>query len=471
MTAATRRHPAPRATAGRWFSGLPRLFWVLWAGILINRLGTLVEPFLGVYLVAVRGFSVAAAGAVLAVYALGSMTSQILGGWLADKLGRRAALSAGMLANGACLIALGYVTAAPAVIAMTFAAGATIDLYRPAAQALAADLIPAAGRARAYGLISWAANLGFSAAMLSGGMLAQAGFRWLFWADALTCAAFAALAWRALPAAPARAAAQATQPRGFAGVLRDRVMAAFMLVVLGQMVVYQQGFTTLPIAMHAAGLAPRGYGLVMALNGIVIVIVQPLAGPWLSRRDQSLVIVAGNLLLGAGFAVTCLASSLMGYGGAVCIWTLGEIAIAAAGAAVVADLAPAHLRGRYLGLYGAVCSLGALLAPLGGTQLLRAGSPALWLTCGAVAGAAALGQLALAPALRRRTRPHHRPRPPHRRQRWPEHKRSGSTPPQAGDAQNGRSAPGHMHARTAVTRARFGSPASGCLSLPSARRP
>ncbi len=398
MTRACRRRPAPRASAGRWFGGLPRLFWVLWAGILINRLGTLVEPFLGVYLVAVRGFSVAAAGAVLAVYALGSMASQILGGWLADRLGRRAALTVGMLANGASLIALGYVTA--------------IDMYRPAAQALVADLIPAAGRARAYGLISWAANLGFSAAMLSGGMLAQAGFRWLFWADALTCAAFAALAWRALPAAPARAVAQATQPRGFADVLRDRVMAGFMLVVLGQMVVYQQGFTTLPIAMHAAGLQPRGYGLVMALNGMVIVIVQPLAGTWLGRCDQGLVIAAGNVLLGAGFAVTCLASSVLGYGGAVGIWTLGEIATAAAGGAVVADLAPAHLRGRYLGLHGAVCSLGALLAPLGGTQLLRAGAPALWLTCGAVAGAAALGQLALAPTLRRRTRPHHRPRPP-----------------------------------------------------------
>jgi MFS family permease len=299
MTGVTRRRPDPRTSAGRWFGDLPRLFWMLWAGILINRLGTLIEPFLGVYLIAVRGFSVAAAGAVLAIYALGSMASQILGGWLADRLGRRATLTVGMLANGASLIALGYTTAAPAVIAMTFAAGATIDMYRPAAQALVADLIPAAERARAYGLISWAANLGFSAAMLAGGMLAQTGFRWLFWADALTCVAFAALAWRALPAAPARAVAQATQPRGFADVLHDRVMAGFMLVVLGQTIVYQQGFTTLPIAMHAAGFPPRGYGLVMALNGIVIVIVQPLAGTWLGRHDQGLVIVAGNVLLGA----------------------------------------------------------------------------------------------------------------------------------------------------------------------------
>lgn len=406
MATATRRHPAPPPPprpGHRRAGGLPRLFWVLWSGILVNRLGTLVEPFLGIYLVAVRGFPVTAAGVALAIYAAGSVLSQVLGGALADALGRRATLTLGMLANAAALIALGYMTSPPAVIAATFAAGMTIDIYRPAAQALVADLIPAAGRARAYGLISWAANLGFSAAMLSGGMLAQAGFRWLFWADALTCAAFAALAWRAIPPAPARPGAQPSGPGGFGEVMRDRVMAGFALVVLGYMTVYQQAFTTLPIAMHAGGLPPRAYGLVMALNGIVIVTIQPVAGRWLARRDHSLTVVAGNILTGAGFAATALASTVLTYAGAVCVWTLGEIAMATAGLAVVSGLAPARLRGRYLGLYGAALSLGGLLAPLVGTQLLRLGASALWLTCGAVAAAAAVGQLALAPAIRDRT--------------------------------------------------------------------
>jgi MFS family permease len=327
---------------------------------------------------------------------------------LADTLGRRAALAAGMVANGASLIALGYVTAAPAVIAMTFAAGATIDIYRPAAQALVADLIPAAGRSRAYCILSWAANLGFSVAMLSGGMLAEAGFRWLFWADALTCAAFAALAWRAMPGTQTRPRARRNEPGGFGEVLRDRVMTAFAFVALGYMTVYQQAFTTLPLAMHADGLQPRAYGLVMALNGIVIIILQPLAGRWLASRDHSLIVVAGNMLTGAGFAATALASTILGYAGAVCVWTLGEIAMAMAGGAIVAGLAPAHLRGRYLGLYGAASSLGALLAPLAGTQLLRLGAPTLWLTCGALAMATALGQATLAPAIRNRTHPDHR---------------------------------------------------------------
>src|SRR5262245_47325197 len=103
----------------------------------------------------------------------------------------------------------------------------------------------------------------------------------------------------------------------------------------------------------------------------------------------------------------------------------------------MAGCAPTYLRGRYLGLHGAVCSLDALLAPLGGTQLLGAGAPALWLTCGAVAAAAALGQLALSPALRRRTRPHHSPTTPSPPATLARAQTTGPIPPQAADAQNG----------------------------------
>src|SRR6266542_947636 len=355
--------------------GLPRPFWVLWSGTLINRLGTMVEPFLGLYLVGVRGLSVVVAGVVLAVYGMGSMISH------------------------------GYVTAIAAVITKTFAFGVTIDLYRPASQAMVADLIPSAERTRAYGLMFWAANLGFSIAMVLGGTLAQAGYRWLFGADALSCTVFALLVWRAVPETRVGPAEHGTQARAFREVLRDRVMIGFTLAMLGHAAVYQQAFTTLPLAMRADGLPPRAYGLAMAFNGITIVLVQPLISRWLGRHDHSMVIVVGNVLIGAGFTVTSLASSALTYMGAVFVWTLGEIAVAAVGGAIAAGLATAHLRGRYLGLFGAAWSTGALLAPLGGTPLLDLGAPTLWLTCGAVAAVVSLSQLALTPAIRCRTRP------------------------------------------------------------------
>jgi hypothetical protein len=107
-------------------------------------------------------------------------------------------------------------------------------------------------------------------------------------------------------------------------------MVGSMFVVLGYTAVYQQAFTTLPIAIHAGGLPPSAYGLVMALNGSVIVIAWPLTSRLLASKNHSLVVAAGIMLTGAGFAVTALASSVLAYASAVSVWTLGEIAMAAA---------------------------------------------------------------------------------------------------------------------------------------------
>jgi hypothetical protein len=152
--------------------GLPRAFRVLWSGVLINRLGTVVVPFLALYLSGPRGLSVQATGAVLAVCGAGSVLSQLAGGILADRIDRRGTLAGAMLANASCMIALGYPAAIPAIVAVVFLLGLSFDMYRPAQAAILADLISPAERPRAFALIYWAVNLGFDVAMVLGGALA-----------------------------------------------------------------------------------------------------------------------------------------------------------------------------------------------------------------------------------------------------------------------------------------------------------
>jgi MFS family permease len=405
MTSVGEQLPAPAASRLPPFlrtrlGGLPRAFWALWAGSFVNRLGTMVEPFLAFYLTGARGFSVAATGVVLALFGLGSVFSQALGGVLADRLGRRATLSGGMLATAAAMLALGYVTATPAVVAVVFVLGVSIDIYRPASQALVADLVPPADRPRAYGLLFWAINLGFAVAMVFGGTLSRAGFSWLFWIDAVTCAVFAVLVWRAVPETRARRADR--EPGGFRDVLRDRVAVASVLIVFGYAFVYLQAYSTLPLAMRHAGLPPQAYGLAMAVNGVGIVIVQPLTVAWLARRDASRVLAAGMATVGLGFGLTALAGSTPVFAATVLVWTLGEVLFAAVSSAIIADLAPPHLRGRYGGLYGTAFSAAALLGPLGGSWLLGHGAWLPWATCAALCAASGAGALALAPAVRRR---------------------------------------------------------------------
>ncbi len=399
--AAGRSRAARRFVCSR-FGGLPRPFWVLWGGTLANRIGYLVEPFLALYLSSARGLSLAATGVVLAANGAGSIFSQLAGGTLADLIGRRATLTFGMLANAAALLMLGYAHGFSALLAATFVLGLTIDIYRPASSALVADLVPATQRPRAYGLLFWAVNLGFAIAMVLGGMLARAGFAWLFWCDAATCALFGLLVWRAVPETRARQSGTARQRGSFADVLRDPLMVAFVLLTFAVTFVYMQAYTTLPLTMKITGLPAPAYGLAMAVNGLVIIAIQPLAGAWLGRQDHSTVLACGMIFTGAGFGLTALATATWSYAVTVFIWTLGEILAASVALAVVANLSPAHLRGRYSGAYGLAYSAGYLLAPLGGTRLLAQGRAVLWLACAGLCAAAALGQLALRPAIRRR---------------------------------------------------------------------
>jgi MFS family permease len=136
----------------------------------------------------------------------------------------------------------------------------------------------------------------------------------------------------------------------------------------------------------------------------VIVVVQPIAVRLLDGRDRASVLAVSMLLVGVGGGLGAVVHSGASHAGAILLWTLGEIGIAVMFGATFADLAPADLRGRYMGVAGTTWSLGAVLGPLLGTALLyHAGRTALWAACSAAGLALFAAQLALAPVLCRRT--------------------------------------------------------------------
>jgi MFS family permease len=256
--------------------------------------------------------------------------------------------------------------------------------------------------------------MGFSVAAVLGGVLARHGYGLLFWVDALTCLLFGTVIWRGLPADQRDSGARRSAATGsYLAVLRDRVMTAYVLLLLLHASVQFQVATTLPLAMGLDGLSPTDFGVAAALNGAVVVICQPFVLKRLGRFDHSRVMGAGVALLGLGFGCTALAHSLPAYCLTVVVWTTGEITIAAVVQTIVADLAPEWLRGRYNGLFGAAFALASVVAPAGGSALLaHFGPTVLWVTCLAVCLAAALGQLALGRAIRaRRDRPDEEPEP------------------------------------------------------------
>jgi MFS family permease len=154
---------------------MPRAAWVLFGGTFINRFGTFVMPFLALYLTR-QGFSIARAGLAVGAYGAGLVCASVLGGHLADRMGRRNTIALSMFASAAAMLTLSQARAYSSIVALTWAAGLASELYRPASHALIADLVPEDQRVVAFGIYRFAVNLGFAAGPATAGFLAEHSF-------------------------------------------------------------------------------------------------------------------------------------------------------------------------------------------------------------------------------------------------------------------------------------------------------
>ena len=377
----------------------------------VNRCGAFVVPFLSVYLTQVRGYSIAVAGSVASLYGLGAMLASLFGGYLADHVGRRATMILALLGGGTGMIALGFVHDLRVIAPATFTIALVGEAYRPAMQAAVADLVPAEDRIRAFGLLYWVINLGYSVGVSLGGALASASFLLLFLGDGATTLLFGLLVARAVPetsAAHARPAAATPAParrhllHDFVAPYLDGPFGIFVLLNVLVLLVFMQGIAALPIDMTARGVSHAWLGAVLGINGVTIVLLQPLLAAPIQRRNRSRVIALGALLVGLGFGLGIFAHGPALFGIAVVVWTIGEILTLPIANAVVADVAPAAMRGRYQGAYGLSFGLAGFVAPLAGTFVLqRFGSAALWGGCLVLGALVAAAQLMLAPRLTR----------------------------------------------------------------------
>jgi MFS family permease len=253
--------------------------------------------------------------------------------------------------------------------------------------------------------------VGFAIGLTLGGIVASRSFFWLFVGDGATTLAFAGLIWMGVPETrPAFVPRAAHEPRAhvlseFFAPYRDPTFLAFLGLSFCFALIFMQNATTFAVDMVAHGVSKAVYGRVLALNGILIVLVQPVLGPILTRHNSSRILAAGAALVGLGFGLNALATTVMGYVASVLTWTMGEMGVLPVANALVADIAPAALRGRYQGAYGFSFGLAVCAAPaLGMGVLERFGSAALWLGCLALGLVIACGHLALRGRLTRTRR-------------------------------------------------------------------
>ncbi|MCP2323618.1 MFS family permease [Hamadaea flava] len=380
-------------TAGWWarrFGGLPTTFWRLMAGVGAARLGFVVVPFLAFWLTSDQHYTPVQVGWVMTAFGTGWMIAMPLGGWLADQIGRRATITTTAACAAGSYLLLGGVHGLPATIAAALLVGVGFDAYRPAVQSTITDTLPNTDRGRGLALLYLVMNLSRLAACALGGLLASgAGFRWLFTANAAANLGLAAVAWRVVPAREPRP----TRPVRARSAGYGCVFVGFTAITLVFYTVHMQSMVALPVMLGHAGATPALYGLLLALDPLVVVVVQLVAQQWLTRTPTLLVSGLGVAVVGTGLALTGLSPSLGWAAATIPIWVAGEVAFLTAAPAVIATLAPADQRGRYFGIWGATQGTAAVAAPL--LAAAAAGSDLLWIAGGISGLAAAIGCLAL----------------------------------------------------------------------------
>lgn len=364
---------------------LPPTVWVISLGILVNRIGNFLPVFMVLYLTS-RNFSPGAAGLVLGAAGLGNVLGNALGGALADRLGRRWTIVVSMVCTAGLTAAIPLFDTLPLLVAMAFLTGTAAQLYRPAAAAVLVDASATdQQRLAAFAVFRFAINIGAAIGAVTGGFLATVSYVGLFLGNAVACLLFAVVAAALLRDAPRAGAGDGEEPTGpqpsYRQALADRRLLRFLLMAVIAEFIYIQSTVGLPLHVSAVGMSPAAFGLLMGLNGLLVLLFELPITSAVSRRRPEPVLALGNLATGVGLALTGVAHDMHWLVATVLLWTFGEMLYASVAAAHLGGLAPPALVGRYQGLYGAAITFGTGVGPLIGGLVYSYDEWALWAVC------------------------------------------------------------------------------------------
>src|ERR1700722_8102702 len=230
------------------YSGLSRSTWLLSLVMLVNRSGTMVLPFMTIYLTGI-GFSLIQAGIVVGLFGAGAVCGAFIGGKLTDRLGFRRIQLFTLAGGGVLFILLGLMKSYPLICMFTFVLSLVNDAFRPANNSAIAQYSKPANRARSYSLNRLAINLGWAIGGTLGGFIASFNYHLLFWIDGFTNILAAFMLYYLLkPANPQeKKTSSSIQPLEKISPLKDKKFTTFIWLSILFAVCFFQLFSTIPV--------------------------------------------------------------------------------------------------------------------------------------------------------------------------------------------------------------------------------
>jgi MFS family permease len=404
--------------AAKAFRGFDRRVWLLLFAMVVFRFGHgLYFPFSSIYFHNVLGIPLSLVGVGLAVFAASSVLSGLVAGPLTDRYGRKPTMLVALSGSAVSFLGFALVGGFAGYLAVSAAHGLLgWSMFEASRNAMVADVTPVGMRSRAYGLVRVGGNVGWaSGPMVAGLVSAAAGssagiYPKLFvGTSVLTALVALALAATVRESLPARQGGESGS-KGKWG-LREAFGDGPFVLLLGVGVllyyVFTQDWQALPIyAKNFVGVTDGQIGLFLGANGLMVILFQLPVSYLIDRGSRVVALLAGAVLFALSSATLLLTESFLGILIAfVLFFTLAEMVLEVAGAALAAELAPVHLRGTYLALFGACFGAACGVSPIVGGTLLQAELPDLiWKIQLVAALLAAAGLITLA-ALRNRPRP------------------------------------------------------------------
>ncbi|MEP6846753.1 MAG: MFS transporter [Panacibacter sp.] len=390
------------------YAGLSRKTWYLCIVMLVNRSGTMVVPFMTIYATQQLHFTITQAGFVMGLFGLGAIVGAFIGGRITDRLGFYPQQIASLMLGGIMFIVTGYMQTFASLCISTFILSLCNESFRPANATAIAFYSKEENRTRSYSLNRLAVNMGWAVGGALGGFLASVNYDLLFWVDGCTNIAAAFLLLKLLPYVKSgskhivQSAAEIKKP-----AYRDTVYVFFLLLTVLFATCFFHLFTILPVFYKTTWhLSEQFIGLLMALNGIIIVLIEMvLIFKLEGKRPLTGFIQRGVMLVGIGYALINLLP-VAAWSAIVSMITIsiGEILSMPFMNSFWINRTSVNNRGQYASMYTIAWSLAQISAPTLGSQVAaRINYTTLWWIIAAICLLASIGFMLLGKRIKKQT--------------------------------------------------------------------
>jgi MFS family permease len=378
------------------YRGLPREVYIIFISRIVNAAGCFVMPLLTIILTQRIGLSESEAGIYISASGIIGMAAALIGGKLADTIGRKILIVIFDSLAALLYIVCGLMPLSMNVIYVLMLAGAVMSIAGPAHDSMIADLTTPANRDGAYALTYMGWNIGYAVGPVVGGLLYEKHLPLVFIGDAVTALLSLSLIVifikdtlgksREVIGDKGRELEKAEEGSIISVLLSRPLLLYFALIIFGYNFAYSQWSFMMPMHMTRNFGEASGtfyYGIIASLNGAIVMVLTPFITKLVKDIENMRRIVYGGLIYAVGFGMLGIFSSLEAFFISVFTFTIGEIVLSISVSPFIANHTPSSHRGRMSSVLPLIMYMGHIVGPMGmGKLITYIGMDAGWIFVG-----------------------------------------------------------------------------------------